>query len=281
MFRIESLIQLVYRYELRSYLLEWAGIFRYLGSNPKGFTLLEWKALSRGDIHNTVIESLFRILGEQQLIKVKDGAYQVIQEHELQRLFETIGLLTELIESDAVMKNNDKLLWTQIPDYNDVPIKISRQFQSLNSWIQHLIQLTRKRLIFFAPYYSIAGMEHLLISLSTLLEIRQDVTVDWIVGETKNLANQKAFEYLSKKLGSVSQIQVYEANGASNKRLAFHAKLLLSDNEKGYLGSANFSHGGLHNQFELGVRLTKEQTRSLSTLIDYWITSYKVIPIKL
>lgn len=38
-----------------------------------------------------------------------------------------------------------------------------------------------------------------------------------------------------------------------------HAKLLIADEQKGYLGSANFTEQGLSKHFELGIEMSSEQ----------------------
>lgn len=278
MIKIDSFLQLIYRYGLRDYLLEWAGIFRYLGARSEGFKLQEWQALNRAQIHHTIIQSLFRILGEQKLVIEDTGRYILTQENELQRFFETMHVITEVVPMESYNKTEDKLLWTYWSDHVKTPSRITERFHYLNSWIQHLIQTTTKRLVFFAPYYSVAGMKHLSVSLRSLLEFRHDVRVDWIIGEADNIENQRAFSYLFQHLGPSPLLRVFQPADAFEQGLVFHAKVLLSDDERGYLGSANFSHRGLHNQFELGVSLTKDQSSSLTLLIDHWIASSQIIP---
>jgi phosphatidylserine/phosphatidylglycerophosphate/cardiolipin synthase-like enzyme len=50
----------------------------------------------------------------------------------------------------------------------------------------------------------------------------------------------------------------------------FHAKFVLVDRVRGYLGSANFSVNGLERNLELGTGLSAEEARTLDELITYF-----------
>lgn len=278
MIEIETILQLIYRYELRGHLLEWAGIFRYLGTKVDGFTLEEWKNLKRAQIHDSIIQSLFRILGERGFLTSSSESYRIVREAELQRYFETVYKITEVIPKERFLQSSEKLLWTLLDSNVQIPTRISERFQYLNSWILHVIQTTKKRLIFIAPYYSAAGMQHLSVSLQTLLKYNQDVRIDWLIGEINNSENQNAFTYLLREIKATERIRIFQPENNHAQGLVLHAKLLLADGERGYLGSANFSRRGLQHQFEVGVALTKEHTMSLTMLVDHWILTEQFTP---
>jgi phosphatidylserine/phosphatidylglycerophosphate/cardiolipin synthase-like enzyme len=48
-----------------------------------------------------------------------------------------------------------------------------------------------------------------------------------------------------------------------------HAKCIVVDCKRGYLGSANFSMSGLERNLELGVALSTEEAAALDALITY------------
>ena len=58
-----------------------------------------------------------------------------------------------------------------------------------------------------------------------------------------------------------------------------HAKLIVADRTRGYLGSANLSGGGLDKNFEAGVALTPEQADALERLIDAFETQGLIVDI--
>lgn len=52
-----------------------------------------------------------------------------------------------------------------------------------------------------------------------------------------------------------------------------HAKVLIVDAKKGYLGSANFTKQGLTSRFELGVRLDEEQSKTIDKVLEKLVFS--------
>lgn len=51
-----------------------------------------------------------------------------------------------------------------------------------------------------------------------------------------------------------------------------HAKVLIIDSSKGYLGSANFTKQGLKSRFELGVELDDQQSKTVDRLLSILVT---------
>lgn len=49
----------------------------------------------------------------------------------------------------------------------------------------------------------------------------------------------------------------------------FHAKFVLVDRQRGYLGSANLSVNGLERNLELGTSLSADEARTLDDLVTY------------
>jgi len=191
-------------------------------------------------------------------------------EIDFQRTFESIHFFLTVYPKVTV-ENESRLLWT-LPSDLKLPMVILEHFDYLNSWIQELIQGSKYRLIFIAPYYSETGLEHLYLSLRTLVDTNKEIWIDWVFGETQNEENEKAYNFLKYNFKNHKNLRIYFPQQKSYERgLIIHAKVLLSDSQRGYLGSANFSKNALLSQFELGVKLTKKQTVSLERLIDYWI----------
>lgn len=50
--------------------------------------------------------------------------------------------------------------------------------------------------------------------------------------------------------------------------MTFHAKIIIADRERAYLGTANITHTGFRNNLELGVLFRDETVDYLATLID-------------
>lgn len=259
------------KYELKYYVIEWAGILRYLGTKKDGFTLDDWLTLSEANIDNDLGKLIFDYLIKLDLLNEINNTYFIYDDLKLQRSFEMINNYLCVLPKHCFTEN-ESLLWTIPKKFINMNSRISSEFKYLHSWINNLIQKTEERLIFFAPYYSISGINQMLVSIETLLE-NKDVTIDWIVSDITNEENINAFEYIKNKITKdfqTSNIRFYKSNDI-NQEFIFHAKLLLSDSRRGYMGSANFSKRGLDTQFELGISLDERKTKALSRLIDFLI----------
>lgn len=267
---LQKLVKFFLRYDLHQNVLEWAGLLRFLGHSKKVFTIEEWIHLLKNSVHTDVIQSFFRILADEKKILSRNGFITINDESSLQRDLEVVHSILNVIKNTN-FEEQSKLLWS-VPVGSRIPSRIARNFDHLNSWIQQLIQNTNERLIFFAPYYSEAGLKHFSVSLTTLLSIKKEVCVDWIFGELNNEENEKAIKYLKQNFTS-SNIKIYLPKSSHERDLVIHAKVLISDKSKGYMGSANFSKGALLSQFELGTILSIYQIESLVKLIDYWVQS--------
>ncbi|QXM06625.1 phospholipase D-like domain-containing protein [Crassaminicella indica] len=254
-----KMIALVNQYRLEKQLMKWAGIFRYLGAcySKKGFTLEKWLELNNEYIDSGLVESIFRIL----------------KENELQRYFEIVYEMTKLDINSFYREKQQSLLWTP-PKEAFAPKDACKDYIYLNIWIQRLIQITEKRIIFFSPYYTISGIKKLFISIEALMKNRREVSIDFITNDININSNKQAFKFLLSRINKIdnNNLRLFQAKNKDKKdSFKFHAKLVLVDDNKGYMGSANFSKVALENVFELGIPLQKKQVHSLTKLIDYWI----------
>lgn len=269
---IFKLLLLIDKYQLKDYMIEWAGIFRYLGTKQGGFTIKDWLELSKSGIDEDIATVILNKLNELQLIDQKKENYFVMDDPGLQEAFIMIDNMLQTLP-DSLFSNEEKLLWTLPKQYLSVPNNIAKDFGYLNTWINNIIQTTNKRLIFLSPYYSVAGINQLMISLKALLKVK-NINIDWIVSDYDNTDNIKTFEFIQKELVEVyknCEIKFFQPYHQKDNDFSFHAKLLLSDSIKGYMGSANFSKRGLDKQFELGSTIDAKKTKVLTKLVDFWI----------
>ena len=267
-----KLLLLVDRYQLKDYLIEWAGILRYLGTRKGGFTIKDWIDLSKAEIDESIALVVMDCFCELDLIKYKDEVYTVVNDPALQETLVTLSNMIKVLPQ-SVFFDGEKLLWTLPKQYFNVPNHIANNFGYLNTWINNIIQTTNKRLIFLSPYYSVAGISQLMISLNALLSVK-NISIDWVVSDYENTDNIRAFELIRKELTNVyndSKIRFFQPYDEKDNGFSFHAKLLLSDNRKGYIGSANFSKRGLDTQFEIGLTIDSKKTKTLTKLVDFWI----------
>ncbi|WP_028782232.1 phospholipase D-like domain-containing protein [Thalassobacillus devorans] len=270
---MERLVNIIKSHSLEKDIGKWAGLFRYLHfAFPSGFSLDLWKKYEGYNVDHNIVRALFSILEEEELVKKNNNVYLVTDDILLQRFLENTHQISTF-NYEKITQKTDNLLWTMPQNQlENIPRNITSTFDYLNTSIQELIQTTNDKLIFFSPYYSVSGMINLFTSLKALLYKNSFVRITWVVNDLLNEQNQNAFDYLFKHLDSNErkQISVYKT---IDDKLSFHAKLLLADNSRGYMGSANFSKRGFNTQFELGIPLDEKQSDTLTKLIEHWINT--------
>jgi phosphatidylserine/phosphatidylglycerophosphate/cardiolipin synthase-like enzyme len=269
-----QLMILIKQYNLEGYILKWAGAFRYLqAANPEGFDISKWTDLN-SPIDKELTDTIFRILLKDNFInKNENGLYNISNESEFQRSFEIINQIVNFAFHE-LEKKESTLLWTISNDQVSlIPRRISKNFRYLFSWIQELILKTNKRMILIAPYFSEAGIRQLIPSIKAVNQNKRGIIIDLFVNNVNEKNNSKAILFLKENMNLINnnKIRVFEPVDSELGKLIFHAKLLLVDGEKGYLGSANYSERALSSQFELGVPLSPHQVEILTELFDLWI----------
>lgn len=273
---MESLIVLIKKHNLEQFVLKWSGAFRYLNASfQNGFTKQDWVQLNQ-PIDNGIVNTMFRILLQEGLLSEPTPEhFHINNELLFQRKFEVIF---EIVNFDfsVVEKKSSNLLWTVSSQMTSlIPNNITRHFGFLYSYMVNEISASQRRIVFLAPYFTESGIRQLIQSITAVLSNKSNIIIDFIVSDVESRMNKAAFEYLLQNLefknSGGNEVRIYEPINKEINNLWFHAKLLLIDNEKGYLGSANFSERALNTQFELGVILDKEQVFPIMELIDYWI----------
>jgi hypothetical protein len=272
-------VNLAQKYDVQSHILSWAGLLRYLGqSRPDGFTVEDWYDLTQDTVDRDIIVGFLRLLEESSLIKADKERYVLLDDHKLQRVLEDVNLLLETHTDGVHSHADDKLLWT-IPLSSELPKKLTGSFNHLNGWLQHTIQSATQHVLFFAPFFTVAGITTLEPSISALLRNRTELIMDWVTSNLEIESNQRAFQYLRTLLNdhSVRRIRVFQSRTAADDALWLHAKFVIVDYTTGYLGSANFSRRALTDQFEVGVPLKSCHAKALVDLIQFWIDTGELV----
>jgi phosphatidylserine/phosphatidylglycerophosphate/cardiolipin synthase-like enzyme len=145
------------------------------------------------------------------------------------------------------------------------------QFRDLDQFVRHLCSSATEQLFLVAPYLSVAGLESLRSSIAACAQKGA-----WIRFLTNNLehnngANRQALKALLEgDEGALIRNKLRILTATDKLPALVHAKIILVDHKRGYLGSANFSQSALDRNFELGVALPPNQVRSLESLLAFF-----------
>lgn len=144
------------------------------------------------------------------------------------------------------------------------------------SYLQHILALiadTSNMLTLVSPFIDPLGIGTLLLPLTTALA--RGVKVRLFVHDALNLATQtsRALEELRRDAQSQDgDLSVYSAEAGSGRDRAlhplFHAKLVVSDDRKVLVGSANLTSPAFGSNFEAGVLLGSDAATEALFILD-------------
>lgn len=135
---------------------------------------------------------------------------------------------------------------------------------SLLAALGRLLGSARHDMAIFAPYWRADGVQSLLSTASrndySGLRVRLFTQAAYRMGAS----DQEGVNHFVKKMQSMgAQVQTYAPMDDYNGIAPFlHAKLMVADAKRAYVGSANFTASGLEHGIEAGVLLTGEPAAS-------------------
>jgi phosphatidylserine/phosphatidylglycerophosphate/cardiolipin synthase-like enzyme len=147
---------------------------------------------------------------------------------------------------------------------------VFRDALELRAGIMDLIASARSRVVLASPFWDEETVDDLQALLSRRIE--QGASVD-LLGRTLELSdpNGAALRSLADRLDPRA-CRVYtwlrRADDDRFRSETFHFKVAIADDERAYLGSANFTSSGMRSRMELGVLSTGGLAHALARIVD-------------
>ncbi len=150
---------------------------------------------------------------------------------------------------------------------------------SLMSCIHNLMDTAHQELLIMVPYWSVGGVKSLLrhmmrpsmegVGVTILTRGRDELMEDGQLPAVDHLVTD------FKRRGA--RVSVFSPTLVEGKRSLVHAKVVIADRRRAYIGSANFSTSGIEQSLEVGVRLEGRAVHvwgqwihTLKDLFDEW-----------
>jgi phosphatidylserine/phosphatidylglycerophosphate/cardiolipin synthase-like enzyme len=200
----------------------------------------------------------------------EDIVFQLVVEGIMDETELNVGALRESFIGARLLTAQDdppkNTVVATIP-YDD-PSLAPGMFEPLHGNILELIRSANDHLVLMSPFLSERAYKRLRPALHTAAANDADITLitnSLTYGETNY--NQ---EFTSAVLGDerlTSQTTVYEYLN-DETWTTFHAKIVIADEMRAYLGTANLTHRGLGDNLELGIIFRDNTVERLSTLVE-------------
>ncbi len=136
--------------------------------------------------------------------------------------------------------------------------------------MRDLVSSATQRLLIVSPYLGPAGMTMLRGAMAVSAE--QGAWIRFVTGDLADVegANRQALAVLVRGVeGRLIRQRLRVLTSSTEFPVLLHAKIVVADGRRGYLGSANLSGRALDENFEVGTALAANQAKSLDDLVAY------------
>lgn len=155
----------------------------------------------------------------------------------------------------------------------DAPSWLSNRVDHTDLGLRHLAVQAKESLRIAAPYLD--PEEAVLEDIAALPS--QEVSVRLLTreatGEDADKEQRESLERLAAKVPTAEKEafvarDLYSTDSFGRQRAAVHAKVVIVDEKRAYIGSANFTQTGLGSNFELGVLVDGPLVDDVTTVFD-------------
>lgn len=177
----------------------------------------------------------------------------------------------EQVQAEQKQGGQVELIAT-LPDNLPLDSEIRRSIASLAAALHRLITEAEREIIILNPFFEQAGFDRL---ASALLAAARRGTAITIISHRltdPTSTNHTVMSRLVRRAAADSlndrfSFYEYQQGEAGHIVLASHAKVLLADGEKAYIGSANLTEYGMARRVEIGVLLQGPQVKHLRLVL--------------
>jgi phosphatidylserine/phosphatidylglycerophosphate/cardiolipin synthase-like enzyme len=151
----------------------------------------------------------------------------------------------------------------------DLPRGLSRDLGNLDALVRSTAGSAKESLLLVAPYLTADGVAALKPHIA-----RAAATGAWIRlimrSPAQDRFNEKALmELIEGEQGQTIENRLRVLTAVDEYAALLHAKVVVADSARGYLGSANLTHKALDANLEVGVALTRGQSRTIADLFSF------------
>ena len=163
-----------------------------------------------------------------------------------------------------------------------LPPALRDQVADLDQLLRDLSLSARISILLVSPYLGAAGLRGMKGALAVAAEAGAWITVITAPLDDNEMRNRRA----------IHELQDGEDGGLIARRLRvlvpaptfeqlIHAKLVVVDRQRGYIGSANLSWHGMESNLELGVCFEPNQAAAVAAIFEHLEASGKLVEVPL
>ncbi|AZN39560.1 phospholipase D-like domain-containing protein [Paenibacillus albus] len=255
---------------------------KYMAIKKGMFSAAELLALMGNPLNEHKITNMLYALEAEGAVKessLQMGKYSLLDGKQLEDILQKsyfYGQFDSTFRSQLFSET--PVLLATVPQHFSHNMDLENQIEDLFSTIHKLITDSREEIILASPFFEEEGVNMLANTLQ--YAIRRGVKVKIITRRTSE--NISIIKKLISNIdgGLRKNLLIYEyRERIEGESFTFHAKVLVSDRSRAYLGSANFTQYGFERNIELGVLLKGKQVIPLYSLLNIMLSSRGCTPL--
>lgn len=206
---------------------------------------------------NVIEPVLYRLDRAEVLhsVRVSSETYS-LDEKRLVQIGHVIDWLTEFYEHQTLKAMADLRVNNLTPLYT-VPTEADvNQRSNMTGQLLDMASNADERITVVVPFFSDAGVDTISESLAaaTGRSVRVELlTRDLTMGNDQNQSHIESICVKVQAEGSPSKLSIFEFNRDRYPENTLHAKMLVVDSSRAYIGSANMTESSLRNSLEAGI----------------------------
>lgn len=218
------------------------------------------------DMHPAMLVQIQKILiSEGVMIKNKEDVV-IVNGERAKDFLDTVEVVKYSRDYKWLPKVHEPQLFASPPEL--IPRALAADIDDIRSLLVKLVNEARNSLIILSPYTTPAALRDILQPLYVNGQ-GANISVDIYIANSLNDAKRQAKALRTLLLDKpIENLRFYYKTGDLHEDSILHAKLLIADKCRGYLGSANFTNQGLSKHFELGVELKSRQSGLVVDMLD-------------
>lgn len=239
----------------------YANLHRF--SEAKIIAELEVKNIFNQKVHSELIKNITDILLDFKVLVKNPNGYKV-DKKQLELFMKMVSVAKASRTYHWPGARSKPFLYISPP--NIITSELSGEIDDISNLLTSLVSSATKTVSIVSPFTNKAGLNSILAPLKSCKNIPLNSV--YLTATTQD--QEMIYKQISKLIPTqmLSGLRVYFCTSEQvDGDYLPHAKLLIIDSMKGYLGSANFTKQGLNSRFEVGVELDEQQSKTVNKLL--------------
>lgn len=241
-------------------------LFLNLAKNGDGFQNLE--NIYGQKVNPELLQNTLIVLKSFDILNTEHSNYKIDQER-LNYFIKLVELAKAVREYKWPTYRPKPFLYISPPDL--ITTELSGDINDITSLLIDLVRSANKQISIMSPFTNKEGFKSILTPLNACKN-NPKITLYLTASEqNKEMIFKQITDQVPQKMMGGLKIYFCSPELVKEDNLP-HAKVLIIDSHRGYLGSANFTRQGLKSRFELGIELDEQQSLTIEKLLDILVS---------